>query len=473
MDDTLTFQSKLGEALEKRREWIDRERMSQLKDEFRVFQSSFTGLYKVLLKKGILHEDPYKHEEKIGEIQTPPESPFVESEKIEQMSIRLSKFESQLDFLVNYYQFSVDFLSMERIKRIVGLTKYFAWTQLNSSSQNTNTRALSDLIGLVKGGNDPLSIGLVADALQHLEKSTKDTLLLLKEIADFHRENYKSELRYRVMGSLKFDPSTVIARKDETLRQVKRKFVEAMADRPFYPELIEETLREDYSGEGEKLRDEVLKKLAVVEDKPKQQKREISFKAILMEALRILAALNFTLDDAQRKLQENSDTLESAKNGFWDKLGRLVRPMMNRPPEEIIYEVDFMDSATGVEKPGELKFTAFIQGVERKAKTLAAINNRTSSGYKRLESATEEQLQETLSKNIEELQTIHKSMSALDLFFKSEAPREERDRMRGIKPELTAIKNGIVKANQKRHEYIAQKEELEQMKRLGIRSEDV
>jgi hypothetical protein len=37
--------------------------------------------------------------------------------------------------------------------------------------------------------------------------------------------------------------------------------------------------------------------------------------------------------------------------------------------------------------------------------------------------------------------------------------------MRGIKPELSAIKNGIVKANQKRHEYIAQKEEVEQMKR--------
>jgi hypothetical protein len=30
------------------------------------------------------------------------------------------------------------------------------------------------------------------------------------------------------------------------------------------------------------------------------------------------------------------------------------------------------------------------------------------------------------------------------------------------------VKNAIIKANQKRHEYIAQKEELEQMKRLGI-----
>jgi hypothetical protein len=76
-----------------------------------------------------------------------------------------------------------------------------------------------------------------------------------------------------------------------------------------------------------------------------------------------------------------------------------------------------------------------------------------------------------LSKNIEELQSLHKTLSALDVFFKSEASREDREKVKGIKPELTAIKNGIVKANQKRHEYIAQKEEQEQMKRLGIKDE--
>jgi hypothetical protein len=40
--------------------------------------------------------------------------------------------------------------------------------------------------------------------------------------------------------------------------------------------------------------------------------------------------------------------------------------------------------------------------------------------------------------------------------------------IRGIKLEITAIKNSVVKANQKRHEYVSQKEEIEQLKKLGV-----
>jgi hypothetical protein len=43
--------------------------------------------------------------------------------------------------------------------------------------------------------------------------------------------------------------------------------------------------------------------------------------------------------------------------------------------------------------------------------------------------------------------------------------------VKGIKPELATIKNAIVRANQDRYEYSAQKEEEEQMKRLGINQE--
>jgi hypothetical protein len=210
------------------------------------------------------------------------------------MSIRLSNYESQLDFLINFYQYSIDFFTMERIKRVVALTKYFMWTQLNSNSPNINTRTLVELIGLVKGGNDQLSIGLVSDSVQILEKTSKTIFSLLKEASDYQRENYKLELRLRVMGSLKFAPETVITHKDDTIRQVKRKFAEAMAERPFYPELVDEVLKEDYSGEGPGLRSDLLARMALKDDKPKEEKRSISFKATLMDGIRILGSLNFT-----------------------------------------------------------------------------------------------------------------------------------------------------------------------------------
>ena len=56
-------------------------------------------------------------------------------------------------------------------------------------------------------------------------------------------------------------------------------------------------------------------------------------------------------------------------------------------------------------------------------------------------------------------------MEALDTYFKTEVPREK---VKGIKIELSSIKNSIVKANQKKHEYVAKKEEYDQFKKLGI-----
>jgi len=193
--------------------------------------------------------------------------------------------------------------------------------------------------------------------------------------------------------------------------------------------------------------------------------------ALLIDGLRGLGTLSFSLDDTLHKLDENSALLESEKNGVWDKLRRLIQQMFNKETDPIQYALEYLDPIKGTSKTENLNYTNFRQEAERKSRFLASLANKASSVYKKMEAATDEQALAILSKNIEELQSIHKVMAALDEFFKSEASREDRERVRGIKPELSAIKNGIVKANQKRHEYIAQKEEQEQMKRLGIKDE--
>jgi hypothetical protein len=80
----------------------------------------------------------------------------------------------------------------------------------------------------------------------------------------------------------------------------------------------------------------------------------------------------------------------------------------------------------------------------------------------------EEQLITILERAIRDVQSLHRTLTALDEYFKAEAPREDRGKIKGIRPELAAIKNAIIKSNQLRHEYSAQEEEEEQMRRLGI-----
>jgi hypothetical protein len=141
----------------------------------------------------------------------------------------------------------------------------------------------------------------------------------------------------------------------------------------------------------------------VAEEKKKEEKNEISFKVILLDGLRSLGMLNFTLDDAQRKLEENSALLESAKNSFWDKVRRLIRQMMHRDAEVIFYEVEYTDVVTGASKVEQLNYSAFRTEVERKSRFLAAITSKTTNAAKRLEAATEDQVLSVLSKNIEEM----------------------------------------------------------------------
>jgi uncharacterized protein YeeX (DUF496 family) len=73
-----------------------------------------------------------------------------------------------------------------------------------------------------------------------------------------------------------------------------------------------------------------------------------------------------------------------------------------------------------------------------------------------------------LERAVRDIQHVHKLLGGLDEYFKAESSRENREKVKGIKPELATIKNAYIKANQKRHEYSAQLEEAEQLKRLGV-----
>ncbi len=468
MKDALQFQNDLAEALEKRKTWMDRNLLPQLKDEFAIFKAAFGSLYQLLLRKGLVQEDPYKNDIKIGELEIPSEAPFSESERMEQMSIRLSNFESQLDFLITFYQFSVDFLTLERIKRVAGLVKYFNWLQFTINSQYINTRALAEIVSMAKGGNDQLGTGLIVDSLQRLETSTKTIVKILKDITEFHRQSYKLEARLRFFDSLELDRSTIFMKKDDTMLLIKRKFAESMSDRPFYAELFEELLKENYSAEGESLKNDLIKRLSIPEETLTKKNAVISFRPVLLDGLKSLGNLSYILTDTLNKLDDNKMLLDSEQNGFWQKVRQVILKMLNKDLEEVYYDIEYLDPVLGTVKSEKLDFGAFRLELDKKSRYFASLNSRSSSVITKMENASEEQLLSLLSKNIEELQRFHRVLSALDEFFKTEISKENREKVRGIKPEISAIKNAIVKANQKRHEYIAQKEEQEQLKKLGI-----
>ena len=469
MEDSQAFSRQLEERLDARREKLNNVDLLRLKDSFKNFQSAFVGMSAILHKKGVLHDDPYKYDLKISEVTTPSESPFSESEKVDQMSVRVSQLEAYLDFLNNYYEFSSDFLTMGRLKRVLGLVKYFNFTQFTETSTQLNTRALCEISGLVKKGSDPLSAGLVTDAVAQLEKASRDILGSIKDLTEYHKARYKLELRQIILPGLPIDTDLANGRREEAIKLIKGKFAEVASERPFYPELVAEVLLEDFSSDGPSLREDMLRRFAPAEEKKTDDPKAKSFKNMILDGVRALSSASFALEGAISKLEENKVLISSFDQGMGARLRRMLHKLFSPEEKGLVYELRFVDPVTRGSTKEDLDFGAFVEETGKKARFLASLAQRGGASARRLEGMTDEQAFKFLQRNIEELQRVLRILAALEDYFKAEAPADAKARVRMVRGEITTIKAAIIKANQKKHEYVAQCEELEQMKRLGIK----
>jgi len=333
-----------------------------------------------------------------------------------------------------------------------------------------NTKYFAEIISLVKKGTDPLSTGIINEGLLQLDKTSRTIFQTLKDLTLLHKEKYKLEVRRVATTSMKLESDYVFTHQDDAIRKVRLKIAESGIDQPFYPELVAEVLKEDYSSDGESLRDEVMQRFQVAVEKSQELSAERNFKAVLLDGARVIIGVGFQLDDAVKKLEENEAILESMDKSFMTKVKKALREMMGKKREHVLHDVEYLDPVSSERKNESIDFTSFCQEATKRAQNLTSMVSKSGAAFKRMEGSSEDLIYKFLSKSIEELQTFHRKLSALDDFFLGAIEDPEfKGRVRNIKSELGSLKNAIIKANQKRHEYIAQKEELEQMKRLGIK----
>jgi len=466
MSELTDYQNDLSQAVSARQRWLEKAEVVKLKDKLRAFQTAYNSLYSLFLRKGLIKEDPYKGDAKAGEMRIPDGSPFSEADSGEQVSIRLSNFDTQLDFLVNFYNFNVDFLSLDRIKLIVGLVKYIDWLHLATNSESPMTVAVSSLITRVRGGgSDPVATNVLNGVLVTLTKLTTAIMGDLKVFTDFNREAYKLELRNAMGGNIPPNKTPSVA-------DIKRAFAAAHAGKHFYAELAEEILKEDYTPEGPALREKILKSLGLAKDDAKPAKPEVSLKPLLIEGIQAIGSVAATLTQIGEKFDENETIFENQKVSFWDKVKRVVDQMLNKEPDPIIYEVEYAAAEGNQRAPAKerVNFNRLREDMERKARNLAIAGAR--GNLPKLEAMPEEQLSTFLERAIKEIRILHRVLGGLDDFFKNNVAKDDRSKVKGIKPELATIKNAFLKANEKFLEYSTAKEEEAQFKRLGIDSVD-
>lgn len=469
MSESEGFQARLEAALEAKRRFLDENTLPRLKESLRVFQSLFENLYNILLRKALIQEDPYKYEQKISEIEVPPTGDILELEKGEKLSQRLSAFHVQLEFLNTYYQFSVDFIDLQRIRRIIGLVRYINWAHVSETSPDATTAVFAEALGKIRPGSDNISTGIVSSSLAQMQSVSRTILARLKEILGFQRQSYKLTLRRRLFPSLRQTLAKLYAvSADKAYERLKIVFSATMKGQPFYRDLVTELLEEEFSEDAPKLRQQCLTGLKIIEEKSAEVRKKPDYRVILMEAIRMILPAGGHLRYALRKVVTNQEMLEKSRRGLGGKFRSWLQKTLRNREQSRTVEIRYFDSRTSTTQTESIDFQKFVEGVRRKSSLFDGLNQPDSASFARLSEASEQQIDTFLKKNIGELQLLHRRLQGLNDLFRQEASTEQKEQLKGIKIELSGLKNCFVRANRRRYEYVALKEQEVRLQQLGV-----
>lgn len=462
------FSEQLIAAIDKKTDWFNSRELQNVLEQYRLMHTCEKTLYEFLLKKSLITPDPYKNDKKISDIVPPENAPFTDNERSMIIGMRLSDYDSTLDFLCNYYKFSVSNLQISNIKKLIDLNNAIQWNSFSVNSTNINTRTIATMLFNAKQGADALTVNMINDSVSKAGKAVLAINKSLKALTEFQREVYKGNIRKNVMSHPSFSAEKAASSPDDEKVQIKKLFQTTMGKTPYYNELIDEIIDEDHSPDKANLQKALLKKLEVENSSAQDSEEKIDTKSILLVALRVFGAMPGQISQAKEKIIENHEVLESEHNTFFEKLKKALRKAFNIEEKTVFYQISITDQATDTVRHEKIDYQQFIRDLELRSRRYASAGIRKAPLYEKISQQSEEKILEYVNQQILECNKMLKILNGLDEFFKSAPLPQNRSKIKGLKMEITALKNSIVKANQRRSEYTAYIEEEAQLRKLGI-----
>ncbi len=468
MANSDAFIADLDQLLTQRRVYLEDKRIPVLKEQFRIYHGAYLGVLNVLIKKGLVSEDPYKGDQRISDVAVPDDTTFLESDREEQLSIRLAAFDNQLDFLNNYVQFTLDYLDLKRLKTLAGLATYVKWPQLSETSAHMLTRSVAQCISKLRGGGDQLSAGIVNDNLNQLAKSTNAIIQVLREVGEYQRERYKLDLRERVLPHVELDPTLARQQHERVYQAIKKAIGARLPGTPYVRELVTQLLEEEYGEQADEAKQPLLARLQPPDEAPKAKKQDTANTRVLFETLRTMAGASRYIETAVGKLRDNYSVLTERPLTVAERLREWIDRVIRQAEKSTALTVDYVDEQTSAVRHERIEFEPFCEDALKRAKVLAGIQARMGSTYKKLQQASEQQVFQFVNRQLDELFLLHRRLEALDTYFRAEIPREHRARLRSLQEDLEPLHDYLVRANKRKHAYVAKQEEIEQLRRLGV-----
>ena len=254
------------------------------------------------------------------------------------------------------------------------------------------------------------------------------------------------------------------------LAEIKRLFPKIMGKTPLYNDLVGELIKEDFDSKRDKLRADIFTRLqikAAVKKDETAKKKGPDTKAILIETVFAIGGLAPTIQTLHQKLEEDFKILFSKKQGFFKALAAAFKRAFKLKEKELTVTVTLKDPKTEVGRSEVIKVNEFMNNIASKSRIYNGIAVRGPE-FSKIMGATEESILGFVTKQLSEAKMLFSLINALDIHFKKEVEIINRPKLKGLQIELSALRNSIVAINKKRGEYLAVKEEHEQMKNLGM-----
>ena len=464
----MVFTSQLEVALMAKQSWFNAERLQSMLEQFRLMYSCVRNLNEVLVKRSLIQPDPYKLETRISEIAVIETDNFTENEDSIVLGKRFSDYEMMLDFICNYFRFSVENITINRIKILLDLLKAFDWTNLSSNSSKSNTRALATALTKARTNAPAVTVSLINDSQEKCAKSTKIINSYLAELADFQREFYKGNLRKDLFEHPDFDKKKAFSSPEAELEEIRRLYVKTTGKKTFYTDVVQEIINEDQGPDKENLRHKLLEKLEIKITETKKETHTVNPHDLLMTAVFALGGMGSILGQLYAKLSDNFDLLFYVKKTLFVKFMEALKKALGLKEKPRNCTITVTDPQSGTKTTQQIEVTSFLAQVSKLAHIYSGIAAKGSE-YNKINNANEDDALIFLNRQIQENQKLFTTINALDEHFKSHVETTQRAKVKGLKIDLSSYRNAIIAANKKRGEYASAKEEIEQMKKLGIK----
>lgn len=424
------------------------------------------NLFDSLQRRSIITPDPYKHDKKIMDVVCPEEKPFGENERNQQLGVRLSDYESVLDYICTYVKFSVDQLPTGKVKKLIEFNKSFTWKSLSPTATKFNSKALGTALNEYKTTTQGMGVGMLMEGIFKTGEDLDEANKVLKDLGAFQKERYKAEIRRTVVSKLDEDSRSSAM---EFMDAIRMAMPTAMPKRPFSEEIVQELVDEETAPNKNDLRLKLMERLKV--DAPASAaKKEAGpdLHEIIMAAVRSFGSMADQYSSVLGKVVANHDVLQAESNNFKQKILRLIRHMFSLSEPPVEYEVLITKAGTEQKQREIINYSSFIEALSKRIKFYASLNATGSPNFQNMSKQTNEFIFNFVNKQVSDNSRLQVLLAALDEYFKQNAGASNRSKIKGISMELTTLKNLLVNANQSRSEYAGYMEEESRLKKMGM-----